>query len=210
MVKFGIDRCDFLNIKMFVPNFNKSQLIDRLKYSMKKSEVLQLAKSFSQLGITPDELINLSMSADNGTSFHSAWVLENMLTLNLEALDYYLPNLIETLPRAKNASVKRHLTKLIAIGIRRVVFKKVSKLFEREFWATNLEPLEELCFKWFVDEKSKPAVKVYCMEILFLLSSREKWIAEELPHLIENQMTYGSPAFKARGKSLLTLLKVRK
>jgi len=195
---------------MFVPDFNKAQLIDRLKYSMKKGEVLQLAKSFSHLGISPDELLNLTMNGDNGISFHAAWVLENMLTTNLEALDYYLPNLIETLPRTNNASVKRHLTKLIAIGIRRVVFKKVSKLFEREFWATNLEPLEELCFKWFVDEKSKPAVKVHCMEILFLLSSREKWIAEELPHLIENQMTYGSPAFKARGKNLLKLLREKK
>lgn len=177
---------------------------------MRKDEVLQLAKSFTEMGVRADELLTLSCNKDHGISFHSAWVLENMLATNLEALDYYLPNLIEALPRTSNPSVKRHIAKLIAMGVRRVVFKKVTKVFEREFWSTNLEPLVELCFMWFADEKVKPGVKVHCMEILFLLSSREKWIAQELPHLIENQMTYGTPAFKARGKNLLKLLREKK
>jgi hypothetical protein len=192
---------------VYLPGINKEKLLERLNYSMTKKEVLQLVKSFSDLGVEFEEIIALTLHGDQSIRFHSAWVLENMFIKSPEALDYYLPTLIENLPKTKNHSVQRHLTKLISIGVKRIVKRKTSKVFDREFWQTNLEPLEEICFKWLVDEKSKPAIKAHCMDVLFHLSIRQKWIAQELPYIIENQMEIGTPALRAKGKKVLMLLK---
>jgi hypothetical protein len=192
---------------MYIPEFSKNQLLERLKFSMTKKEVLRLAQAFAEQRVDIEELINLACSSDSSVAFHTAWVLENILFSNPQALDYYLINLIKLFPVAESTSVRRHFGKMVAYGIRRVVNKDTLKIYERELWMANLEPLEETCFKWFVEEDTKPAVKAHCLEILYLLSTREKWIAEELPHIIENQMQYGSPGLKAKGRAILKLLK---
>ncbi|MFP4557003.1 MAG: hypothetical protein ACLFNU_09050 [Bacteroidales bacterium] len=194
---------------MYIPFGDKDRFVDRLKFAMTKKDVVQMVSFAYDFGIEPHEMISLSLHKDNSISFHAAWILENMLIGNQEALDYYLPSIINKLLLTNNTSVQRHLAKLTAIGINRIVKRKSSVLFQKEFWKINLEPLEEVCFKWFVDDDTKPAVKAHCMEILYLLSTREKWIAEELPHIIENQMEYGSPGIITRGRAILKKLKGR-
>ena len=188
------------------PFLNIDQLIERLNYSMTKKDVLWLANKYLSAKHDIELLISHACCANTPKAFRAAWVLENILTQKPLALDYYTIKLIELLPEVKNESVKRHFTKLISHGISRVVARKASKIYERELWAANLEPLEELCFKWFVEESTKPAVKAHALEILFLLSTREKWIASELPLIIENQIRHGSPGLKAKGKSVLKRL----
>lgn len=192
---------------MFIPDYDKRHLLDRLKYTMTKKDVLWIVNEFREQKLDTEELITLSSSSDSALAFHSAWVLENILLSKPEGIDFYLPRLVELLPKITNDSVKRHFTKLISIGIRRIVLKETTRSCEREFWALDLEPLEELCFKWFVEEDTKPALKVHALVILFLLSTREPWIAEELPGIIENQMQLSSPGFRAKAKQILRLLK---
>ncbi len=187
--------------------FNTQQLLDRLQFSMTKKVVLDLASTFIDQKLDLELLISRSCCNNSATAFHSAWVLENILLQQPNALDYYLPKLIALLPKVKSNSVKRHFAKLIAYGLNRVVSKEASKACERELWTTNLEPLEEVCFKWFVEEDVRPAIKAHCLDILYLLSTRELWIAEELPAIIENQMQYGSPGLKAKGKTILKLMR---
>ena len=191
---------------MYISSIDRIQLLDRLRYAMTKKDVQWIAQEFRAQRIDPEELIGLCCSSDSATAFHSAWVLENILLTKPEGIDYYLPKLVELLPQIKNDSVKRHFTKLISIGVRRVVLKETTRNSERNFWEMNLEPIEELCFKWFVDEGTKPAVRVHSLVILYLLSMREPWIAEELPAIIENQMEFSSPGFRAKAKQILRLL----
>jgi len=185
----------------------KEKLIERLRYSMTKKEVVQLAQTFSDIGVTPEELLQIATTTKYPTCFHSAWVLENILLPLPEALDYYLPSLIEHIPHTSNPSVQRHLTKLVAYGLRRITDRKAARIFEKEFWKTNLEPIEDCCFQLLVDPYTKPGVKAHCMEILYLLSTKQKWIAQELPFIIENQMELGTPGLKAKGKEILKFLK---
>jgi hypothetical protein len=194
---------------MYLPDIDRIKLIERLQFTMKKKDVLQLAESFSLSGFEIEEIISLTSHSNQTLGFHSAWVLENMLLPMPEALDYYLLVIIEQLPHTTNPSVKRHFAKLVSFGINRIVKRQTAKVFEKEFWQTNLEPLEEVCFKWLVEENTKPAVKAHCMDILFLLSYRQKWIAEELPHIIENQMEMGPPSIRAKGKEILKSIKKR-
>lgn len=192
---------------MYTPGLDREMLIERLRYSLTKRDVVQLAHTFSEIGIEPEELLELSINGSSTIGFHAAWVLENMLIPFPEALDYYLPTIINYLPQTKNPSVQRHLAKLSAIGIKRVIKRETTRIFEKELWRSNLEPLEECCFKLLVDDNTKPGVKVHCMDILFYLSFRQKWIAEELPYIIQNQMHLGSPALRARGKEIIKQVK---
>ena len=128
----------------------KAQLLKRLHYSMTKREVVQLAQSFSEIGVEPDELLRIATTSKYPTCFHAAWVLENTLTPLPEAIDYYLPAIIEHIPISQNQSVQRHLTKLAAFGLRRLIARKTARIFEKEFWKMNLEPLEDCCFQWLV------------------------------------------------------------
>lgn len=192
---------------MFNPNYDKDTFFERLKFALTKKDVLQMVRIGNDLKIEPNEMLSLTLHNDSSISFHAAWILENMLFNNPNALDYYLPKIINNLIISQSSSVRRHLAKLTAFGIFRIVNQKSSKLFQKVFWSINLEPLEEVCFKWLVDDRTKPAVKAHCMEILFLLSTREKWIAEELPHIIENQMEYGSPGIRSKGITILKKLR---
>jgi hypothetical protein len=177
---------------------------------MTKKVVVQLAQSFSEIGLEPEELLRITTTSKYPTCFHAAWVLENTLISFPEAIDYYLPTIIEHIPLTSNPSVQRHLTKLAAVGLRRLITRKTARIFEKEFWKTNLEPIEDCCFQWLVDPDTKPGIKTHCMEILYLLSTRQKWIAQELPFIIENQINLGSPALKAKGNEILKSLRRQK
>lgn len=185
----------------------KEKLIERLRYSMTKKEVVLLAQTFSDIGVAPEELLQIATTTKYPTCFHAAWVLENTLLPLPEALDYYLPTLIEHISQTSNPSVQRHLAKMVAFGLRRITERKTARIFEKEFWSTNLEPVEDWCFQLLVEPSTKPGVKAHCMEILFLLSLKQKWIAQELPFIIENQMELGTPGLKAKGKEILKSLK---
>jgi hypothetical protein len=191
---------------MFGIELNRNSLLDRLEYSLTKKEVLQLSNSFFDAGIYPDEVIGICLSKNASKAFHAAWVLENMIMLQPESIDYYLPEIVLKLPEIKNPSVCRHFAKLTAIGLMRIAKKQVSKVMERQFWRLNLQPLEEICFLWLVDSEVKPAIKAHSMDILLILSSRQKWIMEALPSIIENQIVVGSPAIIAKGKEVLKCL----
>lgn len=170
--------------------------------------MVQLAETFFSIGVTPGELIALSVVGNEAEveAFHAAWVLENYFILQPLALDYYLPSLIESLGKVQNASVRRHFTKLIAIGIKRVITNKTPKVGSKELWQTNLDPLQELCFTWLLDPAIKPAVKVHCMEILYLLSSHFRWIPVDLPGVLESQMIAEGPAVNAKRREILKAL----
>lgn len=189
---------------------DKLWIIERLRYPTKKAEVLQLVTLFTDMEVSPEEVMELSLHPNESIAFHSAWVLENMLLPHPTMLDYYLVDIISYLPKLQNESAKRHYTKLVAFGLGRVVDKKTAKVFEKSFWKENLDPLEELCFSWLFDEETKSGIKVHCLEILYLLSSRKTWIADELPGIIESKINFDPPAMRARGLEILRKLAKQK
>lgn len=189
---------------------SKEQIFERLAFSLKKSDVVQIAETMNSVDITPYELIDISIGSDESKAFHAAWVLENYFVVHTSALEFFLPNLIETIVLVKNESVQRHYCKLIAIGIKHLLSVKASNFKAKELWQMNLDPLQEQCFFWLVEPTTKPAVKVHCMDILFLLSSRYKWISEDLPAIIEAQMELGGPAIRAKGREIIKAIASKK
>jgi hypothetical protein len=74
---------------------------------------------------------------------------------------------------------------------------------------TNDESLGKLvnfCFERLMDKEEKPAITVYAMEILYLISRNEPDISNELKAVIETRIVFGSPGIKYRGKEILKKL----
>jgi hypothetical protein len=65
----------------------------------------------------------------------------------------------------------------------------------------------ERCFDWLIDPKVKVAVKASASQVLYNVSNRYDWIAEELQNQLRYLMTNGSPAIQATGHRLLSKLK---
>ena len=75
---------------------NSHLLIERLKYPLLKRDVVQLAKTYADLGYDLEKLLSLTLHSSHAISFHSAWVFENICTLNPNILDSSLPIIIES------------------------------------------------------------------------------------------------------------------
>ena len=188
----------------------KDRLIERLNFVMCKKDVLALAELFSAMEDGVTILFELSQSENEKLSFHSAWVLENVLTSNPDLFGLCLSNIIETIPTIKSSSLQRHFCKLLSIAMQYCKEKKLPEDSCKLFKKADMEPIVEVCFEWLMDSTAKPAVKAHCIDILLHLSNRYDWITDELPHVLELQMIDASPGIKSKGTKVLGALRKRR
>jgi hypothetical protein len=185
----------------------KDKLIERLNFTLIKKDVIFLAVIFAKMDDGVSILFKLCESDNEVLSFHSAWVLENVLTSNPELFAKSLSRIVEITPTIKHPSLKRHFCKLLNLAMedcRNGLFPKdTCHLFDK----LDMEPVVESCFEWLMDPAIRPAVKVHCMDILVHLSNRYDWIKDELPHVVELQMIDGSPGLKNKGGKIIEALK---
>ena len=175
---------------------------------MGKKEVLALADYFSKTEDGVNILFDLCLAEEEKLSFHAAWVLENVITSNPDLFGQYLPKIIDTLPTLKSQPLQRHFCKLINLAMQ---FCSKNELQDETcllFETKDMESIIEMCFEWLMDPAQKPAVKAHCMDILLYLSRGHKWIADELPYVIEVQLINGTPGIISKGKNVL--MKLRK
>jgi hypothetical protein len=188
----------------------KERLIERLNFIMGKKDTLALAELFTSMDDGVSTLFDLCQSDNEMLSFHAAWVLENALSANPELFGQNFSKIIELLPTLKNPSLIRHFCKLLNLALdgcrNNVLPQEACQMLKK----IDMEPAIESCFEWLIDSESKPAVKAQCMDILYHLSKRYDWIAEELPYVIELQIIDGTPGIKAKGKKVLEMLRKKK
>ena len=60
-------------------------------------------------------------------------------------------------------------------------------------------------FDWMISDQ-KVAVKAYSMETLYIFGKENPWVHKELQLILEQEISNGSPAYKARGKKILNWL----
>lgn len=169
-------------------------LTERLKYSLRKSEVQQLASFFSVHPQGIDILFKLSTSDNSVSAFHAAWVLESCITGSRSLLDVYADRLVALIPELRNNSVRRHFCKLFKTWL----IANQNNLSE---WIDacngDVEVLIEACYGWLLSNDVSVGVKVHCLDILWILSSRFHWIDEELPNTIRLIQIDSTPGIKA-------------
>lgn len=187
----------------------KDRLIERLNYTMGKKDCLALAEQFIGMEDGIAILFDLCFSDNERLSFRAAWVLEHALTSNTDIFSLSLSKIIDLTPTIKNPSTQRHFSKLLNIAMSECSKNRLAKDACQLLKKADMEPIVEVCFEWLIDKNSKPAVKAHCMDILLFLSSRYKWITEELPYVIEHQLIDATPGIENKGKKTLETLRKR-
>lgn len=188
----------------------KERLIERLQFLMGKKDVLTLAQLFADMEDGVPILFDLCQSENEKLSFHAAWVLENLLTSHPDLFGLSLSRIVELIPTVKSPSLQRHFSKLLNRALEDCAKDRLPKDACRRLKAMDMEPIVETCFEWLIDRETKPAVKAHCMDILYHLSKRYAWIAEELPYVIEVQIIDGTPGVTSKGRKMLDAMRREK
>ena len=185
----------------------KERLIERLNFVMGKKDCLALAAYFAEMDGGVETLFDLCCSKNETSAFHSAWVLENVLTSNPDIFALSLDKIVELFPETKNPSVQRHFSKLLSLGFTACSKNQLPKDACQLLKKLDMEPVVEKCFELLMEPTTKAAVKVHCMDILAHLSQRYLWVADELPHVIKLQMLTSTPALAARGRKVIEAMR---
>ena len=180
---------------------NKQILIDEL-ISMKNAARIH-RDSICQFilnnpSLTP-ELVNLSFDINNKLSIRSAWILEFVAKNSLQNIFPFLDQITSNMNHLKFDSVKRPIAKICELILEDYNKNGISKKYLK---AENKSQIVSCCFDWLLSDE-KVAVEAYSMNILFILGKEEKWIHEELKHILINNMDQKSCGYKARGKKIL-------
>jgi len=182
---------------------NDDKLFERLRYSLRKNDVLNLAKIFSKQPNGIELLFDLTSNSDNVLAFHSAWVLEHILVDNPKLLQKWFIPIVEAMPSTKNMSVQRHYAKIVKCTLEYGAAKDILKLKKNQ---KHIETLTEVCFEWLLNTKTPIAVKAHCMDILMYFAPNNEWVSEELPHIIRLNMIDATPGIASKSKKLLEKL----
>lgn len=143
-----------------------------------------------------EALFNYSLSDNTTLAFRSAYALVKSSEKKKGVLKDYYGRMIESMPSLSNESVIRsYLNILIAAGVK--------GLSDREQGI-----LADCCFTWLNDAKSAIAIKAYTMEIIYQLSEIYPELTIELVASIRRNMESGSAGVKARGRIILSKLKL--
>jgi len=173
--------------------------IEQLHKTMYKQTVQDLAREVIVSQYSIKQLIDLCLARKTQVAFRAAWVLEQICIEEFETFFPHFFYFAEKFVLVKNPSVKRHFGKILFYTLQQRTEKK-----QLEKWiTTDSEAVAQTLFEWLIDHKTRPAVKVWCMDILVILSKQYAWISEELTPTIESQMTEASAGFRVRGKKIL-------
>ncbi|HDP74591.1 MAG TPA: hypothetical protein ENN49_01725 [Bacteroidales bacterium] len=168
-------------------------LTEQQKYSLRKSEVQQLASFFSVHPKGIDILFELSTSDNSELVFHAAWVLESCIIGSCTLLSGYANRLLALIPELRNNSVRSHFCKLFKTWL---VANQKSLSDWIDACNGDVEVLIETCYLWLLSSDVPDGVKVQCLEILWILSSHFPWIAEVLPHSLRLIQIDSTPGVK--------------
>ena len=150
-------------------------------------------------------LLNISFDVDNKASIRAAWVLEFVLREKLDWILPYLDFFTEHISKVHFDSAVRPISKICEFLAKSYTAKKETAI-QKNLTKKHIEKIVETGFDWLISNQ-KVAVKAYTMETLFLFGKEYDWVHSELKLVLQQEITNGSPAYKARAKKILKWLK---
>ena len=137
------------------------------------------------------DFFEVFMRDEEPVSRRAAWVIDTVSEKFPELLFPFIPVIIEKLPEFSHDALKRHSVRMLAR----------SPLPSRQ-----LGQLATTCFGWLTSSTEPPAVKVWCMDILYRIAQSEPELRKELADSIEWRMQEESSGFRNRGMKILKKL----
>ncbi len=121
----------------------------------------------------------------------AAWVLVHCADKDPALVNPYLPHMIKVLKKNPTDAVKRNV-------LRTWQFIDVPDKLMGE--------VSELCFQYLENRMEPVAVKVFSMSVLLNITRKIPELKNELKLVIEDQLPFGSPGFRARANKVLAAL----
>jgi hypothetical protein len=138
-----------------------------------------------------DELISLMCNGADPLPQRSAWAMSVITDKEPGLMKLHESGLIDAMDTFKHTAMHRCVLRYLASV-------KISE--------NNWGKLLDICYKYLIDNKMPPAIKVHAMQIIYNISEFEPDLKEELRLTIESIYDDGVPAIKSRGGKLLKKL----
>ena len=154
----------------------------------------------NDISLFPD-LLHIAFDTEDKNHFKACWILELVCEAKIEWLRDYISEFCTILPKIKNDSAKRPMSKICLFAV-----KHNSK--EPDFInSEQLQQITEACFDWLINPNEKVATKVYAIRTLYQLGKNNEWIHPELQPRLENDFQNHTAAYKAVAKEVLQKLR---
>ena len=167
------------------------QIIDLIEMHPGVDNARQLAELASKDPDSLKELWELTYHDRAYISRVAAWAIEYCFLEHPEKVKPYIPFMIERLPELPTNSLRRHFLKMIWLG---------------GFGKEHHGVLAHICFQWITEPNKPVAVKMFSMQVLFVISESEPDIKPELAAVIEHQLPNATPGLKNAGSKILKKL----
>jgi hypothetical protein len=156
-----------------------------------KRQTLRLSKWVSVDKTRFDELMNLFLHDEYRVVQRSSWIVKYVAEDHSDRIQPYLKQMLEYCQQPVHDAVKRNVVRILQ-NIK--IPKKLQGL------------AATVCFNFLTSQQEPVAVKVFSMSVLVNLAKQEPDLRHELILLIEEQMDWEKPGFRARGKKILKQL----
>jgi hypothetical protein len=147
-------------------------------------------------------LLDACFSSENELAYKATWILEFVCKENLSLLYPHFEEFFKQIPTVESDQALRPLAKICEM-IALSCYKEKDPKLKSVFTANHRKAMIECCFDWLITDQ-KVACKVFAMHALYYLGTEFKWIHPELQLIISENIHHGSPAYKARGRFVLS------
>ncbi|MBQ4279479.1 MAG: hypothetical protein IJC16_05960 [Rikenellaceae bacterium] len=140
--------------------------------------------------------LDMAFDPDPRIAFRISWALEWAYFYDPVAFLPHVPAFLRNFGAVTNASVRRHYAKILSHLIRSGLYVPTTG---------EGEAIAAVCFDLLIAPAVRPAVQVWCMEILADLADSLPWVREELPATLRHRFG-ASPGFDVRALRILRRL----
>ena len=144
--------------------------------------------------------LELAFDPDPRLAFRGSYALEYAFVADPPGFEPYIPLFLQNFLTVSNPSALRHYTKMLGLMLKEGMVELTPEQRER---------VTEVTFDLLIGASVKVAVKVWAMEILFLLSGKGGWVEQQLYDTAEGLMAEGTPGIRAHCREIRRRLRTR-
>lgn len=144
-----------------------------------------------------EKVIEVAFNPNDKAHHNACWILELICERKLKLIVPYLDGFCDVLPKLKNDSAIRTMSKIclfIAKSNHRSNGIKLTQMQETQ--------LLETCLDWLIGDE-KVATKATTIKTLFVLGKKYDWVHDELKTILQQGYSEHSAAYKAVTRNIL-------
>lgn len=143
------------------------------------------------------ELFAMAININNENHHKACWILELVFEQKINWLQEFLDEFCKTLPKYTNSSAIRPISKVCLFAVQEN--EKNTDFLKSK----HIKAITEICFDWLINPDEKVAAKAYAMRALYILGKKQNWIYPELKHILPQNASEHTAAYKAAAKDVL-------